>query len=297
MEGGPKAPRGGRRPLAWTHMNPNAWAGGQQTHIMLHSRGNYTFTSSYAHDLSSFCLMMTNFGQWMKTFTFATGTNFEESRAQTLFWGDAEPLVGRVLLFAGQNRTRRCEAIGRDSFYLHVFLKLHVDRPGRQINDGRLTKLKYFRNSNVSPTKAALLRPSGISLFNDKYGRNFAVRTLLFSFFWPVWGIPLILLLNKGVYTASANWPGRCFSSPAQQLSNNILQTFHLTLVWESKQRASCVPLQEEEFLFWEALKRCAVCRFCQPVLNTEMNGLQWRANRAKIRTLHQAKKPADRGH
>lgn len=195
----------------------------------------------------------------MKTFTFATGTNFEESRAQTLFWGDAEPLVGRVLLFAGQNRTRRCEAIGRDSFYLHVFLKLHVDRPGRQINDRRLTKLKYFRNSNVSPTKAALLRPSGISLFNDKYGRNFAVRTLLFSFFWPVWGIPLILLLNKGVYTASANWPGPCFSSPAQQLSNNILQTFHLTLVWESKQRALCVPLQEEEFLFWEALKRCAV--------------------------------------
>lgn len=80
----------------------------------------------------------------MKTFTFATGTNFEESRAQALFWADAEPLIGRVLLFAGQNRTWRCEAIGRDSFYLHVFLKLHVDRPGGQINDRRLTKLKYF---------------------------------------------------------------------------------------------------------------------------------------------------------
>lgn len=241
------------------------------------------------------------FGLWMKTFTFATGTNFEESRAQALFWGDTEPLVGRVLLFAGQNRTRRCEAIGRDSFYLHVFLKLHVDRPGGQIDDRRLTKLKYFRNPNVSPTKAALLRPSGILLFNGKYGRNFAVRRLLFSFFWPVWGIPLILLPNKGVYTASANWPGRCFSSPAQQSSNNILQTFHLTLVWESKQRALCVPLQEEEFLFWEALKRCVVCRFCQAVLNTEMNGRQRRANSRdagwQTRTLHQAKKPADRGH
>lgn len=74
-------------------------------------------------------------GTEMKTLTFPTGADFEQPGAQALFWADAEPLVGRVLLFAGQNRTRWREAIGRDSFYHHVFLKLHVDRPGEQINN------------------------------------------------------------------------------------------------------------------------------------------------------------------
>lgn len=63
----------------------------------------------------------------MKTPTFPTGTDFEEPGAQALFGADAETLVGRVLLFAGKNRTRRREAIGRDSFHIHLFLKLHVD--------------------------------------------------------------------------------------------------------------------------------------------------------------------------
>lgn len=71
----------------------------------------------------------------METLTFPTGTDFEKPGAQALLRADAETLVGRVLLFAGQNRTRRREAIGRDSFHIHVFLKLHVDWPGQQIND------------------------------------------------------------------------------------------------------------------------------------------------------------------
>lgn len=63
----------------------------------------------------------------VKTLTFPTGTDFEEPGAQALLWCDAEPLVGRVLLFAGQNRTWRREAIGWDSFHVHLLLKLHVD--------------------------------------------------------------------------------------------------------------------------------------------------------------------------
>lgn len=70
----------------------------------------------------------------MKVLTFPTGTDFEKSGAQALFWADAETLVGRVLLFAGKNWTRRREAIGRDSFYIHVFLKIHVDWPREQMN-------------------------------------------------------------------------------------------------------------------------------------------------------------------
>lgn len=63
----------------------------------------------------------------MKTLTFPTGADFENPGAQALFRADAETLVGRVLLFAGKNRTRWREAIGRDSLHNHVFLKLHVD--------------------------------------------------------------------------------------------------------------------------------------------------------------------------
>lgn len=70
----------------------------------------------------------------MKMLTFPAGTDFEKPGAQALFWADAETLVGRVLLFAGKNWTRRREAIGRDSFHIHVFLKLHEDWPGEQIN-------------------------------------------------------------------------------------------------------------------------------------------------------------------
>lgn len=61
------------------------------------------------------------------TFTFPTGADFEEASSQALFWADAEPLIGWVLLFAGQNGTWWREVIGRDSFYLYIFLKLHVD--------------------------------------------------------------------------------------------------------------------------------------------------------------------------
>ena len=64
------------------------------------------------------------------TFTFSTGADFQKARSQALLWGDAETLVGGVLVFAGQHSARRCEAVRRDSFHLHVFLKLHVDGPG-----------------------------------------------------------------------------------------------------------------------------------------------------------------------
>ncbi len=63
------------------------------------------------------------------TFTFATGADFEKARSQALLFADAETLVGRVLLFAGQDWTWRREAVRRDSFHLYVFFKLHVDRP------------------------------------------------------------------------------------------------------------------------------------------------------------------------
>ena len=65
----------------------------------------------------------------MLTFTFPTGADFKKASSQALLWGDAETLIGWVLLFAGQNRARWCEAVGRDAFHLYVFLKLHVDRP------------------------------------------------------------------------------------------------------------------------------------------------------------------------
>lgn len=64
-------------------------------------------------------------------FTFPTGTDFQKAGSQALFWADAEALIIRILLFAGQNRTRWCEAVGWDSFHLHFFLKVHVDCPGK----------------------------------------------------------------------------------------------------------------------------------------------------------------------
>ncbi len=64
------------------------------------------------------------------TFTFPTGADFKKASSQALLWADAESLICWVLLFAGQNRARWCEAVGWDSFHLYVFLKLHVDRPG-----------------------------------------------------------------------------------------------------------------------------------------------------------------------
>lgn len=73
-------------------------------------------------------------GEKIVTFTFPAGTDFEEAGSQALLWADAEALIGRVLLFAGQDRTRRCEAVGGDSFHLHVFLELHVDRPAERRN-------------------------------------------------------------------------------------------------------------------------------------------------------------------
>jgi len=67
------------------------------------------------------------------TFTFATGADFQEAGSQALLRADAETLVSRVLLFAGKNRARGSEAVRGDSFHLHVFLKLHVDRPAEQM--------------------------------------------------------------------------------------------------------------------------------------------------------------------
>lgn len=64
------------------------------------------------------------------TFTFPTGTDFQKAGSQALFWADAETLISRVLLFAGQNRAWWSEAVGWDSFHLHILLKLHVDWPG-----------------------------------------------------------------------------------------------------------------------------------------------------------------------
>lgn len=62
--------------------------------------------------------------------TFPTGADFKDASSQTLLWGDAETLIVRVLLFAGQDRGWRCEAVRWDPFHLDVFLKLHVDGPG-----------------------------------------------------------------------------------------------------------------------------------------------------------------------
>lgn len=73
-------------------------------------------------------------GEKIVTFTFPAGTDFEEAGSQALLWADAEALIGWVLLFAGQDRRRRCEAVGGDSFHLHVFLELHVDWPRERRN-------------------------------------------------------------------------------------------------------------------------------------------------------------------
>lgn len=62
--------------------------------------------------------------------TFPTGADFKDASSQALLWGDAETLIVRVLLFAGQDRAWWCEAVRWDPFHLDVFLKLHVDGPG-----------------------------------------------------------------------------------------------------------------------------------------------------------------------
>lgn len=64
------------------------------------------------------------------TVTFPTGADFQQAGSQALLRAYAEAFVGWVLLFAGQDGARRCEAVGWDPFDLHIFLKLHVDRPG-----------------------------------------------------------------------------------------------------------------------------------------------------------------------
>lgn len=61
--------------------------------------------------------------------TFATRADFQESGSQALSGADAVTLVCRVLLLAGQDGARWCEAVRWDSFHLHVFLKIHVDGP------------------------------------------------------------------------------------------------------------------------------------------------------------------------
>lgn len=62
--------------------------------------------------------------------TFATGADFQQPGSQALFGADAETRIVRVLLLAGQDGVRRREAVRRDSFHLHLFLKFHVDGPG-----------------------------------------------------------------------------------------------------------------------------------------------------------------------
>lgn len=63
--------------------------------------------------------------------TFATGADFQQPGSQAVSGADAETRVLRVLLLAGQDGARRREAVRRDSFHLHLFLKVHVDGPGK----------------------------------------------------------------------------------------------------------------------------------------------------------------------
>lgn len=61
--------------------------------------------------------------------TFATRADFQESGSQALSGADAETRVFWVLLLAGQDGARWREAVRWDSFYLHIFLEIHVDGP------------------------------------------------------------------------------------------------------------------------------------------------------------------------
>ena len=63
-------------------------------------------------------------------FTLSAGADVEDARTQTLLGRDAEALIGRVLLLAGQDSSRRREAVRGDPLHRHVLLELHEDRPG-----------------------------------------------------------------------------------------------------------------------------------------------------------------------